>query len=57
MLLVLRLAALLNHLSAAVGPTALADAVRAHQLVALRADHQRRRVKALVLAAVATAVA
>lgn len=57
MLLVLRLATLLDHLAAAIGPTAFADTVRAHQLVALRAYHQRRRIQALVLAAVATAVA
>jgi len=57
MLLILRLAALLDHLAAAVRATALADPMRAHQLAALRADNQRRRVEALVLAAVATAVA
>lgn len=57
MLFILRLATLLDHLAAAVGTAALANAMRAHELVALRANHQRRRVEALVLAAVAPAVA
>ena len=57
MLFALRLAALLDHLAATVAPTAFADAMRAHELAALRAQHQRRRVQALMLAAVATAVA
>ena len=57
MLFILRLVALLDHLATAVAATALADAMRAHQLVALRAGHQCRRVEALMLAAVATAVA
>ena len=57
MLLILRLVVLLDHLAPAVAPTALADTMRAHQLVARRAGHQRWRVEALVLAAIATAVA
>ena len=57
MLFVLRLAALLDHLAATVGPTAFADPMRAHQLAALRAHHQRGRIQALMLATVATAVA
>jgi len=57
MLLILRRTALLNHLSPAVAAAALADTMRAHQLVALLAYHQRRRVEALMLAAIATAVA
>jgi hypothetical protein len=56
-LFVLRLVALLNHLAPAVAAAALADAMCAHQLIALRACHQRRRVEALMLAAVAAAVA
>jgi hypothetical protein len=57
MLFILRLATLLDHLAATVGTAALTNAMRAHQLVALWADHQRRRVEALVLAAVAPPVA
>jgi hypothetical protein len=57
MLLILRLAGLLDHLATAVAATAFADTVRAHQLVAGRAWNKRRRIQALVLAAVATAVA
>jgi len=57
MLFALRLAALLNDLATAVAPTTFADAVRAHQFAALRAHHQSRRIQALMLAAVATAVA
>lgn len=57
MLFALRLVALLDHLAATVAPTALADAMRAHELAALRAHYQRRRLEALVLAAIATAVA
>jgi len=57
MLFALRLAALLDHLPAAVAPTAFADTMRAHQLAALRAHHQSGRIQALVLAAIATAVA
>jgi hypothetical protein len=37
--------------------TELADAMRAHQLIARRARNQRWSVETLVLAAVATAVA
>jgi hypothetical protein len=57
MLFALRLAALLDHLAAAVAPTAFAHAMRAHQFAALRAHHERGGIQALVLAAVATAVA
>ena len=57
MLYGLRLAALLDYLAATVAPAGLADPVRAHELVALRAEHQRRRVQSQMLAAVATAVA
>ena len=57
MLLILRLATQLDHLAAAVGSAALAHAVRAHQLAALAANHQRRRIQALVLAAIAAAMA
>lgn len=57
MLLILRVAADLDHLAPAVGSAALAYTVRAHQLAALRANHQRRRVDPLVLAAIAAAVA
>jgi hypothetical protein len=56
-LLILRLATQLDHLAAAVGSAALAHAVRAHQLAALAANHQRRRIQALVLAAIAAAMA
>jgi hypothetical protein len=57
MLLILRRAALLNNLTPTIAATALADAMRAHQLIACRARNQCRRVEALVLAAIATAVA
>jgi hypothetical protein len=57
MLLILRLVTHLDYLAPAVGPTALADVMRAHELVALRAWHQGRRSQPLVLAPVATAVA
>jgi hypothetical protein len=57
MLLILRLVGLLDDLAAAVASTAFTDAMRAHQLVAGLAGHQRWRVQALVLAAIATAVA
>ena len=57
MLLILRLATLLDHLTPTIASTKLADAMRAHQLIARRAWNQRRRIKALVLAAIATAVA
>ena len=57
MLFVLRAAADLDHLAPAVGSAAFAHTMRAHQLAALRADHQRRRVDPLVLAAIAAAVA
>lgn len=56
-LFVLGLAALLDYLAPTVAAAILADIVRAHQLVTLRAQHQRWRIEALVLAAVATAVA
>ena len=57
MLLVLRLITHLDHLAPAVGSTALADVMRAHQLAALRAWHQGWRSEPLVLAAIAAAVA
>jgi len=57
MLLILRLATLLDHLTPTIAATALADAMRAHQLITRRARNQGRRVEALVLAAIATAVA
>jgi hypothetical protein len=56
-LLCLRLGILLDHLAPAVATAALADAMRTHQLAALRADHQRRRIEALMLSPVAAAVA
>ena len=57
MLLILRLIGLLDHLAATVATTAFTDAMRAHQLVAGLAGYKRRRIQALMLAAVATAVA
>jgi hypothetical protein len=57
MLLILRCAALLDHLTPTIAAAELADAMRAHQLMACRARNQCRRVEALVLAAIATAVA
>jgi hypothetical protein len=57
MLLILRLVGLLDHLATTVAPAALTDPMRAHQLVAGWARHERRRIQALMLAAVATAVA
>ena len=57
MLLILRRTALLNHLTPTIAATELADAMRAHQLVARRARNQCRRIKTLVLAAIATPVA
>ena len=57
MLLILRLTTLLDHLTPTVAATVLAHMMRAHQLIACRAGNQCRRIKALVLAAVATAVA
>ena len=57
MLLVLRLIIHLDHLAPAIGSTAFADVVRAHELAALRAWHQGRRGEPLVLAAIAAAVA
>jgi len=57
MLLILRLASLFNHLAPTIAATALADAMRAHQLIARRARNQRRCIQALMLAAIATAVA
>src|SRR5438045_3311930 len=56
-LLCLRLVALLDHLAPAVATAALADAMCTHQLLALWADHQHRRIQALVLSPVAAAVA
>jgi hypothetical protein len=56
-LLGLRLVCDLDHLAPTVGSAAFADMVRAHQLAALLAGHQRRRSQALVLAPVAAAVA
>jgi hypothetical protein len=57
MLLILRLAGLLDHLAPTVAATVLANMMRAHQLIARCAGNQRRRIQALVLAAVATAMA
>jgi hypothetical protein len=57
MLLILRRASLLDHLTPTIAATALADTVRAHQLIACRARNQCRHVEALVLAAIATTVA
>jgi hypothetical protein len=57
MLLILRLATLLDHLTPTITATALADAMRAHQLMACRTRNQCRRVEALVLATIATTVA
>ena len=56
-LFILRLATLLDHLTPTIAATALADAMRAHELIARRARNQCRRVEALVLAAIATPVA
>jgi hypothetical protein len=56
-LFVLRLITHLDHLAPAIGSTALADVMRAHELAALRARHQGRRGEPLVLAAIAAAVA
>jgi len=57
MLLILRRTALLDHLTPTIAATELADVMRAHQLVARRARNQCRRIKTLVLAAIATSVA
>ena len=57
MLLILRLVGLLDHLAPAVAPAALTAPMRTHQLMTCRAGHERRRIQALMLAAVATAVA
>jgi hypothetical protein len=57
MLLILRRTALLNYLTPTIAATKLADTMRAHQLIARRARNQCRRIKALVLTAIATAVA
>ena len=57
MLLILRRATLLDHLTPTIAATALADTMRAHQLIACRTRNQCRRIKALVLAAIATPVA
>ena len=57
MLLILRRTALLDHLPPAIAAAALANAMRAHQLITCRARNQCRGVQALVLAAIATAVA
>jgi hypothetical protein len=57
MLLILRLATLLDHLTPTIAAAALTDTMRTHQLIARRARNQCRRIKALVLATIATAVA
>jgi hypothetical protein len=57
MLLILRLASLLNYLATTIAATALADPMCAHQLIARRAGNQCRRVEALMLPAIATAMA
>ena len=57
MLLVLRLASLLDNLAATIAATILANVMRAHQLITRRAGDQRWRIQALMLAAIATAVA
>jgi len=57
MLLILRRASLLDDLAPTIAATALADTMRAHQLITRRAGDQCRRIQALMLAAVATAVA
>ena len=57
MLLILRLATLLDHLTPTVATAVLADVMRAHQLIACRTGNQRRRIETLVLAAIATPVA
>jgi hypothetical protein len=57
MLLVLRLAFLLDNLAPTIAATALADAVSAHQLIACRTRDQCRRIQALMLAAITTPVA
>ena len=57
MLLILRLASLLNYLATTIATTALTDPMCAHQLIARRARNQCRRVEALMLPAVATAMA
>jgi hypothetical protein len=56
-LLILRRTALLDHLTPTIAATELADVMRAHQLAACRTRNQCRRIKALVLAAIATPVA
>jgi len=56
-LLILCLLVDLDHLAPTVGATAFTDAMRSHQLAALRAGNQRWRVEALMLAAVAAAMA
>jgi hypothetical protein len=48
---------LLDHLTPTIAATELADVMRAHQLIACRTWNQCRRIKALVLTAIATAVA
>jgi hypothetical protein len=57
MLLILRRTTLLDYLTPTIAAAALADAMSTHQLIACRARNQCRRVEALVLAAIATAVA
>jgi hypothetical protein len=57
MLLILRRATLLDYLTPTIAATALADTMRAHQLIACRARNQCRRVEALMLAAIAPPVA
>jgi hypothetical protein len=56
MLLILRRTALLDHLTPTIAATKLTNTMRAHQLMACRTWNQCRRIKALVLAAIATAV-
>jgi hypothetical protein len=57
MLLILRRTALLDHLTPTIAAAKLADAMRTHQLIACRTRNQCRRIQALVLAAIATAMA
>jgi hypothetical protein len=57
MLLILRRATLLDHLTPTIAATELADTMRTHQLIACRTRNQCRRIEALVLAAIATPVA
>ena len=57
MLFVLHPVAHLDHLAPTITTAVFANVMRAHQLAALLAGNQRRRVEALVLAAVAAAMA